>query len=125
MALFYDWLGEKKSQGVGLAVMDMWQPFRNVTVARAPQAAILFDKFHIMRHLGKALDEVRKSEYRRLSGRHRSYIKGQKYTLLSHRENLTPAGRLWQGYWACRWKSCLGKRARPASVGRRRSFNVR
>jgi len=27
---------------------------------RAPHAAILFDKFHIMRHLGKALDEVRK-----------------------------------------------------------------
>jgi transposase len=93
MALFYDWLGEKKTNGVRLAVMDMWKPFRNVTVARAPQAAILFDKFHIMRHLGKALDEVRKSEYRRLSGQDRSYIKGQKYTLLSHRENLTPAGR--------------------------------
>ena len=93
MALFYDWLGEKKTQGVRLAVMDMWRPFRNVTVARAPQAAILFDKFHIMRHLGKALDEVRKSEYRRLSGHDRSYIKGQKYTLLSHRENLTPTGR--------------------------------
>jgi len=93
MALFYDWLGEKKTKGVRLAVMDMWKPFRNVTVARAPQAAILFDKFHIMRHLGKALDEVRKSEYRRLSGHDRSYIKGQKYTLLSHRENLTLAGR--------------------------------
>jgi transposase len=93
MALFYDWLGAKKTKGIRLAVMDMWKPFRNVTVARAPQAAILFDKFHIMRHLGKALDEVRKSEYRRLSGQDRSYIKGQKYTLLSHRENLTPAGR--------------------------------
>jgi transposase len=93
MALFYDWLGEKKTKGMRLAVMDMWKPFRNVTVARAPQAAILFDKFHIMRHLGKALDEVRKSEYRRLSGHDRSYIKGQKYTLLSHRENLNPAGR--------------------------------
>ena len=53
----------------------------------------LFDKFHIMRHLGEALDKVRKAEYARLSGRDRSFIKGQKYTLLSHRENLTPAGR--------------------------------
>ena len=93
MALFYDWLGEKKTRGIRLAVMDMWKPFRNVTNERAPQAAILFDKFHIMRHLGKALDEVRKSEYRRLSGQDRSYIKGQKYTLLSHRENLTLDGR--------------------------------
>ncbi len=93
MAMFYDWLGEKKAKGIRLAVMDMWKPFRNVTNERAPRAAILFDKFHIMRHLGKALDEVRKSEYRRLSGRDRSYIKGQKYTLLSRRENLTLEGR--------------------------------
>jgi len=93
MALFYDWLGDKKSRGIRLAVMDMWKPFRNVTLARAPQAAILFDKFHIMRHLGEALDKVRKSEYARLSGKNRSYIKGQKYTLLSHRENLTMEGR--------------------------------
>jgi transposase len=93
MALFYDWLGEKKTRSIRLAVMDMWKPFHNVTVARAPQAAILYDKFHIMRHLGDALDEVRKSEYRRLSGQDRSYIKGQKYTLLSRRENLTLKGR--------------------------------
>jgi len=93
MAMFYDWLGEKKSRGIRLAVMDMWKPFRNATQARAPQAAILFDKFHIMRHLGEALDKVRKAEYARLNGRDRRYIKGQKYTLLSHRENLTLEGR--------------------------------
>ena len=99
MLQFYDWLGEKKTRGIRLAVMDMWKPcgwpraIRNATVARAPQAAILFDKFHIMRHLGDALDEVRKAEYSRLSGQDRSYIKGQKYTLLSRRENLTLKGR--------------------------------
>ncbi len=64
-----------------------------VRPAHAPHAAILFDKFHIMRHLGEALDKVRKSEYARLSGRDRRFIKGQKYTLLSHRENLTLEGR--------------------------------
>jgi transposase len=93
MTQFYDWLGEKKSSGIRLAVMDMWKPFRNATLARAPKAAILFDKFHIMRHLGEALDMVRKSEYARLSGKDRRYIKGQKYTLLSNRENLTLEGR--------------------------------
>lgn len=93
MALFYDALGQKKSQGIRLAVMDMWKPFRNVTGARAPQAAILFDKFHVMRHLGDALDKVRKSEYKRLAGKDRTFIKGQKYTLLSRHENLTLEGR--------------------------------
>lgn len=93
MALFYDWLGEKKTGGIRLVLMDMWKPFHTVTAARAPQAAILYDKFHVMRHLADALDDVRKSEYRRLSGRDRSYIKGQKYTLLSRRENLSLKGR--------------------------------
>ena len=93
MIQFYDWLGDKKSRRIRLAVMDMWKPFRKAAMARAPQAAVLFDKFHIMRHLGEALDQVCKSEYARLSGADRRYIKGQKYTLLSHRENLTLEGR--------------------------------
>jgi transposase len=44
-------------------------------------------------HLGEALDKVRKREYGRLTGRDRRFIKGQKYTLLSHRENLKPEAR--------------------------------
>jgi len=93
MAQFYEQLGDKKTHGIRLAVMDMWKPFRNATQAHAPQAAILFDKFHIMRHLGEALDKVRKAEYARLSGKDRRFIKGQKYTLLSNRENLTLEGK--------------------------------
>ena len=74
-------------------VMDMWKPFRKVAQAQAPQASILFDKFHILSHLGDALDQVRKEEYARLSGSDRRFIKGQKYTLLSNRENLSVTGR--------------------------------
>ncbi|MGH8648775.1 MAG: ISL3 family transposase, partial [Burkholderiales bacterium] len=93
MAQFYQWLGRKKSARIRLAVMDMWKPFRNATLTHAPKAAILFDKFHVLRHLGEALDKVRKSEYARLTGKDRRFIKGQKYTLLSNRENLTLEGR--------------------------------
>lgn len=93
MAMFYEALGTRKSAGIRLVVMDMWKPFRNVTQTQAPQAAILFDKFHIMAHLGKSLDTVHKAEYARLNGKDRSYIKGHKYTLLSHRENLSRDGK--------------------------------
>jgi transposase len=93
MSEFYAWLGEKKGRRIRLAVMDMWKPFRLATQAHAPKGAILFDKFHVMRHLGEALDAVRKSEYGRLAGRDRRYIKGQKYTLLSRKENLTLDGK--------------------------------
>lgn len=90
---FYAFLGAKSSKKVRLAVMDMWKPFRASTIRNAPQAAILFDKFHIIRHLGEALDKVRKSEYARLTGKNRKFIKGQKYTLLSRRENLSSDGK--------------------------------
>jgi transposase len=93
MAQFYAWLGPIKSSQIKLAVMDMWKPFRNVARQKAPQAAILFDKFHIMRHLGEALDKVRKAEYARLGGKDRRFIKGQKYTLLSRHENLSLEGK--------------------------------
>ena len=66
--------------------MDMWKAFTKSTVKNAPDAVILYDKFHVMRHLGEALDKVRKpvldfdrgTEYARLSGKDRSFIKGQK-----------------------------------------------
>jgi transposase len=73
--------------------MDMWKPFRNSVTHNTPDARIIFDKFHIMRHLNDALDEVRRSEYRRLAGTERSYIKGNRYVLLSSRENLSLNGR--------------------------------
>lgn len=90
---FFAYLGPKKSAGIRLAVMDMWKPFRNSTERHASQASILFDKFHVLRHLGEALDKVRKAEYARLAGKDRRFIKGQKYTLLSNRENLTLEGK--------------------------------
>jgi transposase len=95
MDLFFQWLGPRKCRGIRLAVMDMWKPFRNSTLkaGNAPQAVILYDKFHILKHLNEALDKVRKNEYARLSGKDRRFIKGQKYTLLSHRANLSQEGR--------------------------------
>ena len=73
--------------------MDMWKAFRNSTHQNAPQAAILFDKFHLLKHLDEALDKIRKAEYARLGDKQRQFIKGQKYTLLSHPQNLTDTGR--------------------------------
>lgn len=72
--------------------MNMWKPFRSATHKRAPQSAVLFDNFHIMRHLGEALDKVRNAEYSRLGGKDRRFIEGQKYTPLARHENLNQEG---------------------------------
>lgn len=65
---------------------------RTASQDHAPHAAIVFDKYHVMRHLADALDKVRKAEYARLTGKDRRFIKGKKYTLLSNRENLSTEG---------------------------------
>lgn len=94
MQVFYQqWLGAKRCKKIRLAVMDMWPAFESAARESAPQAAILYDKFHVIRHLGEALDTIRKSEYARVSGAKRKFIKGQKYTLLASPEHLTLEGK--------------------------------
>ncbi len=91
--LFFQELGERKARRIKLVAMDMWKPFFNSVKNNIPGARVVYDKFHIMRHLNDALDKVRRHEYHRLKGRDRSFIKGQRYTLLSHQDNLTLEGR--------------------------------
>lgn len=95
MDLFYQELGADKCKNIRLAIMDMWKPFSKSLKEQAPQAAILYDRFHVMRHMGEALDKIRKQEYFRLSDndQERSFIKGQKYTLLSRKKNLNLDGK--------------------------------
>jgi transposase len=90
---FYEFFGKQAASQVRLAVMDMWRAFRKSTRDNAPEAAILFDKFHVLRHLSEALDKVRKQEYARLLGKDRLYSKSRKYALLSHPRNLSGDAR--------------------------------
>ena len=91
LAEFFCILGPAQSGKIRLAVMDMWKPFRKATEQHAPNAVILYDTFHVLRHLHEAMDHVRKAEYKRLTNRpDRRFIKGQTYVLLSHRANLSP-----------------------------------
>ncbi len=88
MDMFFVEMGAKRSASIRLAVMDMWQPFRKSTKAQAPNAQIVYDKFHVMTYLGDALDDVRRLEFQNAHAEDRRLIKGQRYTLLSRRTNL-------------------------------------
>ena len=95
LAAFFVWFGPKNCKKIRIAVMDMWKPFRNSTLkeGNAPQALIVYDKFHVLRHLGAAMDKVRRAEYARLQGRERRFIKGQRFNLLTRWANLALEGR--------------------------------
>ena len=72
--------------------MDMWEPFFQATLRHVPEAPekIVFDRYHIMSHVGKAVDAVRKRETREGTT---PELKGSKYLWLYSRENLPEAQR--------------------------------
>jgi transposase len=92
---FFAWFSPENCRKIRLAVMDMWKPFRKSTLkeGNAPRAMIVYDKFHVLRHLGAAMDEVRRAEYARLEGKERRFIKGQRFNLLSRWANLKLPGK--------------------------------
>src|SRR5712692_11289828 len=42
----------------------------------APDCRIVYDKFHVMQHANRAVDEVRRAEFFRKGGRMRGVVKG-------------------------------------------------
>lgn len=70
------------------ACIDMWKPFQQSIAEWAPECRIIFDKFHILGHAGKAVDEVRRAEFFRQGGAARELVKGKRWLLLSRWVNL-------------------------------------
>jgi transposase len=70
------------------ACVDMWEPFTVSILKWAPQCRIVFDKFHVMQHANKAVDEVRRAEFFRKGGRMRGLVKGKRWLLLTRWVNL-------------------------------------
>ncbi len=70
------------------ACVDMWEPFTKSILKWAPECRIVFDKFHVMQHANRAVDEVRRSEFFRKGGRMRGLVKGKRWLLLTRWMNL-------------------------------------
>ena len=70
--------------------MDMWDPYINSVKAHLadPETKIVFDRFHIMKHMGDAVDTVRKREHRELRAEGVETLTGSKYMWLYGEENL-------------------------------------
>lgn len=59
---FFTWLGEPRSKALRVVCSDMWKPYLNVIRRHASQALNVLDKFHIVAHLNKAVDETRRMD---------------------------------------------------------------
>lgn len=87
---YYQSLTSRQLAGIRAIAMDMWEPFLTSTWQYVADAGgkIVFDRFHIMKHMTKAVDDVRKAEHRRLLEKGDDTLKRTKYLWLFSEENL-------------------------------------
>jgi len=86
-------LSAQQREGIMAVAMDMWPAFMSATARHLPEATIVHDKFHIAKHLGQAVDAVRKSENKALLEQGDKSLVGEKYTVLKNPENMKPQQR--------------------------------
>jgi transposase len=86
---FTEEMGRRRCQTLQVVCMDMWAPYANLVRKYATNAQILFDRFHIVKHLNDAVDAVRRDLWRRLTYKERVPFKGTRWLLLKNPWNLT------------------------------------
>lgn len=87
---YYKGLSTEQLAGIEAVAMDMWEPYITATLDHVPEAAekLVFDRFHVMSHIGKAVDMVRKQEHRALMAVGDKTLTGSTYLWLYSRENV-------------------------------------
>lgn len=104
---FYQQFDEEQRAQVECVAMDMWQPYIASTEANIPDGAakIAFDKFHIAKHLGDAVDKVRRAENKQLVKEGNDELQGTRYLWLTNPDHLS--AERWNGEFKALRKSKL------------------
>jgi len=92
VAQYFESLNEKERESIKSISMDMWPAYINATLEAIPDARykIAFDKFHVAKYLGDAVDKVRREEHRSLLREGNTILTGTKYRWLTNPQNETP-----------------------------------
>ena len=87
---YYGSLSEEQLSSIAAVSMDMWDPFMSSTMKHVPGAdsKMVFDRFHVMKHVNQAVDSTRKKENRILAEKGVADLKGTRYIWLYASENL-------------------------------------
>lgn len=88
---WYESLTEEQRESIQSVSMDMWPAYINATLESLPEAEekIAFDKFHVAKYLGEAVDKVRRQEHKALMAEGYEDLKGSKHDWLYNPENMT------------------------------------
>jgi transposase len=92
---FFSKMPENVRLGIRAVAIDMHTPYIQAIQKWCPQAAIVFDLFHVVKAFNKVIDDIRNEEFRKASQKDRELLRGSKYLLLRKRKNLWPDQRTW------------------------------
>lgn len=92
---FWATLSDPQRSAVRAVAMDMWDPYINSTRKHIPEAnsKIVFDKFHIAKHLSEAVDLIRRRENKQLRSAGDDRLAGTRYDWLRHPAKMEPEDR--------------------------------
>ena len=98
LASYFESLSIEERLAIEAIAMDMWDPYRRTVRDYVPDGdlKIVFDKFHVMRHVIEAMDQVRRREQRELRARGDRRLTGTKFLWLKTkvgRADFTAASR--------------------------------
>jgi len=88
---FFSHLTEQQRQSIRAVCMDMWDPYIKSVTEGLPHAVIIFDRFHIKKHLNGCLDQLRRSiaNEQGLSKQERKALKHKRWVLLKNQQHHT------------------------------------
>lgn len=87
---FFDALGPERTKLLTHVTMDLSAAYRSSVTERAPQAELVFDRFHIQKLASEAVDAVRRDEVRGLAGtKEGKALKHLRWAVLKNPWNLT------------------------------------
>lgn len=90
---FFTWFGPERTALIEFICSDMWKPFIKVIREYASSAVHVLDRFHIMTHISKAIDEIRAGEHRALLAKGLEILTNSRWCLLKREENMTDRQR--------------------------------
>ncbi len=80
-------LSDYQRKKIKWACCDMSQTFIGAIKEHCPNAKLVLDRFHIVKALNNAMDEVRKEQWRNATGAQRKALKGLRWILFRHPSN--------------------------------------
>ena len=87
---FFRWFGKERTKHLEYICSDMWKPYLKVIAKKAWQAIHILDRFHIVAHMNKAIDQVRASEVKDMERNgYVPVLKKSRWLFLKRHENLT------------------------------------